>query len=114
LKPTTAPSSAGGSEASADSTPPSAVARALLLLIKAYKLLFSPLFAGSCRFVPSCANYTAEAIGRHGAVRGSLLGIRRLARCQPFCRAGYDPVPNHLERGWLFERRHAHLGSEVR
>ena len=48
---------------------------------------------GSCRFVPSCADYTAEAIARYGLMRGSWLGARRLSRCQPFGGSGLDPVP---------------------
>jgi putative membrane protein insertion efficiency factor len=54
------------------------------------------LFAGSCRFTPSCADYTAEAIRLHGAVKGVLLGARRLARCRPFGGRGFDPVPPPL------------------
>jgi len=69
-------------------------ARAALLLLRVYKILVSPLFAGSCRFMPSCSDYTAEAIGRYGVIRGSWLGLRRLARCQPFGSHGYDPVPD--------------------
>jgi uncharacterized protein len=59
----------------------------------AYKALLSPLFAGSCRFTPSCSEYMAEAIERHGWLRGSWLGFRRLARCRPFGAWGFDPVP---------------------
>jgi putative membrane protein insertion efficiency factor len=51
------------------------------------------LFAGSCRFVPSCSDYMAEAVRVHGAVRGVWLGVRRLARCHPLCQHGFDPVP---------------------
>jgi putative membrane protein insertion efficiency factor len=68
-------------------------ARAALGLIRGYKTLVSPHFAGSCRFLPTCADYTAEAITRYGLVRGVWLGARRLARCQPLCAAGHDPVP---------------------
>ncbi len=65
-----------------------------LALLRAYKLLLSPLFAGSCRFHPSCADYTAEAVRTHGAARGIWLGMRRLSRCRPFGGHGYDPVPH--------------------
>ena len=67
--------------------------RAALLALRAYKLCLSGFFTGSCRFLPSCADYAAEAIARHGIVRGSWLAARRLARCQPLCAAGHDPVP---------------------
>jgi uncharacterized protein len=80
-------------------TPPagrraSVPARVLLSAIRVYQLLLSPLFAGSCRYEPSCSRYMAEAIGRHGAVRGGWLGIRRLARCHPLGSSGFDPVPD--------------------
>jgi putative membrane protein insertion efficiency factor len=68
-------------------------ARALLAAVRGYQLLLSPLFAGSCRYIPSCSQYMAEAVGRHGAVRGGWLGIRRLARCHPLGASGFDPVP---------------------
>jgi putative membrane protein insertion efficiency factor len=68
-------------------------ARSLLGLLKAYKLLLSPLFTGSCRFQPSCADYSAEAIRTHGAIRGVALTLFRLSKCHPFGRHGYDPVP---------------------
>jgi putative membrane protein insertion efficiency factor len=64
-----------------------------LTLLRGYKLLFSPLFRGSCRFLPSCADYAAVAVARHGVWRGSWLAARRLARCHPLCAAGHDPVP---------------------
>jgi len=64
-----------------------------LMLLRGYKLLISPIFAGSCRFVPSCADYAAEAIDRHGLLSGSWLTLRRLGRCQPYCQGGHDPVP---------------------
>ena len=66
---------------------------AALGLIRMYQLILSPLFAGSCRFVPSCSAYAAEAVERHGAGRGLWLAARRLARCHPLCRGGLDPVP---------------------
>ena len=65
----------------------------VLFLFRGYKLAISPYFRGSCRFLPSCADYGAEAFARHGLLRGGWLTLMRLARCQPLCAAGHDPVP---------------------
>ena len=62
-------------------------------LIRAYQLLISPLLLPSCRYLPSCSNYAAEAIERHGALHGSWLALKRLLRCHPWGGSGYDPVP---------------------
>lgn len=62
-------------------------------LVRLYQLTFSPLIGGSCRHVPTCSEYAFEAVVRHGLAKGSLLSIRRVARCGPFGRAGHDPVP---------------------
>ena len=70
--------------------------RFLLGCIRIYKLTLSPLFAGSCRYVPGCADYMSEAIERHGVIRGGWLGTKRLCRCHPFGGHGYDPVPTHV------------------
>jgi uncharacterized protein len=67
--------------------------RVALGLIKGYQLLLSPMFGGACRFVPSCSAYAAEAIERFGLWRGGWLALRRLARCRPLARHGFDPVP---------------------
>jgi putative membrane protein insertion efficiency factor len=75
------------------SSAPSVAAGLALAFLRAYKLLISPYFAGSCRFLPSCADYAQEAILRHGALRGGWLAIRRLAKCHPLGPAGCDPVP---------------------
>ncbi|OGF15741.1 MAG: membrane protein insertion efficiency factor YidD [Candidatus Eisenbacteria bacterium RBG_16_71_46] len=66
---------------------------ALVLLLRAYQALLSPLFRGACRHVPSCSAYAAEAIERHGALRGGWLALRRVLRCRPFGSHGFDPVP---------------------
>jgi uncharacterized protein len=65
----------------------------LQAIIRAYQLMLSPFLGNRCRFTPSCSQYASEAIGKHGACRGSWLAIRRILRCHPFCPGGYDPVP---------------------
>ena len=67
--------------------------RLLVLFVRAYQVLLSPLFRGCCRFEPSCSTYGIEALQRHGALHGSWLTLRRLLRCRPFGPSGYDPVP---------------------
>ena len=67
--------------------------RAALGLLRGYQLLFSPLFAGSCRFVPSCSAYATEAVARYGVARGSWMAAKRLSRCRPLAAHGCDPVP---------------------
>ena len=67
--------------------------RILIVMIAGYKRFLSPLLPRACRFYPSCSSYAAEAIERHGPVRGLILTARRLARCHPFHPGGYDPVP---------------------
>lgn len=69
------------------------LARVMLAAIRFYQRGISPLTPASCRFQPTCSAYAREAIERYGAARGSWLAMRRLVRCQPFCRGGYDPVP---------------------
>ncbi|MGI9168024.1 MAG: membrane protein insertion efficiency factor YidD [Pyrinomonadaceae bacterium] len=66
--------------------------RFLISFLRLYKLALSPLLPPSCRFVPTCSEYAMEAIDRYGTLRGGSLAIRRLARCHPFNRGGYDPV----------------------
>ena len=67
--------------------------RALMALVKGYRLLLSPSLGSGCRFEPSCSAYSLQALQQHGAARGSYLTLRRLARCQPWCDGGNDPVP---------------------
>jgi putative membrane protein insertion efficiency factor len=66
---------------------------ALRMLILGYRYCVSPLLGPRCRFHPSCSAYALEAVDRHGALRGSWLGLRRVARCHPWHPGGYDPVP---------------------
>lgn len=67
-------------------------------LVRAYQLLLSPVLPPSCRFLPTCSDYAAEAIERHGAIRGLALALWRLLRCNPWGGSGYDPVPQTLPR----------------
>jgi putative membrane protein insertion efficiency factor len=69
------------------------VTRILRGAIRVYQVMISPLFAGSCRYYPSCSQYTYEAVTRYGWLRGSWMGMKRIGRCHPFARGGYDPVP---------------------
>jgi putative membrane protein insertion efficiency factor len=62
-------------------------------ILKAYKLVLSPLLPSACRFSPTCSVYMMEAVKMHGVGRGIWLGLKRLGRCHPFCEGGYDPVP---------------------
>ncbi|MEJ2670210.1 MAG: membrane protein insertion efficiency factor YidD [Gammaproteobacteria bacterium] len=67
--------------------------KAIILLVRGYQLLISPLLGNSCRFYPTCSNYFIEAMEIHGIAKGMWLGFKRLSRCQPYCQGGYDPVP---------------------
>jgi uncharacterized protein len=80
------------------SVPPGAGVRAALCALRFYKAYLSVLFAGTCRFEPTCSRYAYEAIERFGVVKGIWLGTKRLLRCQPLShKFGYDPVPEKWE-----------------
>jgi uncharacterized protein len=65
----------------------------LIVLVQGYRLLLSPWLGSGCRFEPTCSSYSLQALQQHGAARGSYLTLCRLARCQPWCDGGHDPVP---------------------
>ncbi len=67
--------------------------RVVLGLVRAYQLTLSAVLGGTCRYYPSCSHYTYEAVERYGWVRGSWMGIKRIGRCHPFAKGGFDPVP---------------------
>jgi len=64
-----------------------------ILLIKIYQLLISPLLPSSCRYIPTCSQYSLEALKKYGLLKGGWLGIKRISRCHPWGKSGYDPVP---------------------
>lgn len=70
-----------------------ALAIPFIVTIKAYQFTLAPFVGGQCRFHPTCSWYALEAYRTHGPLRGSVLTIRRLLKCHPFHRGGYDPVP---------------------
>ena len=71
----------------------SATAQAVVLAIRAYQRVISPLLPASCRFAPTCSEYAAQALAQHGVGRGLRLALFRLLRCHPFHAGGYDPPP---------------------
>lgn len=70
----------------------------LLKLIRAYQLFLSPILGSSCRFEPTCSHYSIEAISKHGSLKGSWLAIKRIGKCHPWGKSGYDPVPGSKKK----------------
>ena len=68
----------------------------VLALIRFYRKKISPLKKPCCRFRPTCSTYALLAVEKHGALKGSLMAIARIIRCNPYCRGGYDPVPERF------------------
>lgn len=64
-----------------------------IFIIKTYQKLLSPLLPPSCRFTPTCSHYGVEALEKHGSLKGSWLTVKRISRCHPWSKGGYDPVP---------------------
>jgi putative membrane protein insertion efficiency factor len=67
--------------------------RILLIVIKAYQYLISPMLGPSCRYTPTCSEYSAQAVKKYGAIKGLWLSIKRVGRCHPWHDGGYDPLP---------------------
>ncbi len=65
----------------------------LLILIRAYQLIISPLLGSNCRFMPTCSEYAMESLRSHGLIRGCYLTIKRVGKCHPWGGHGYDPIP---------------------
>ncbi len=86
------------------------IKRVLMGLVRAYRLLLSPSLGGACRFEPTCSAYSLQALEQHGAAAGSYLTLRRLARCQPWCAGGHDPVP--IEKPRLFPQLLSHTSPK--
>ncbi|MBR2489414.1 MAG: membrane protein insertion efficiency factor YidD [Clostridia bacterium] len=74
------------------------MSRLLIKLIKIYQKNISPLKIPCCRFSPTCSEYAVQAITVHGALKGSALALWRILRCHPFCKGGYDPVPEKRKK----------------
>ena len=69
------------------------LASVLIALVRAYQVVLSPFLPPSCRFTPTCSAYALEAITKYGAAKGLWLSIKRIGKCHPFHKGGYDPVP---------------------
>lgn len=66
--------------------------KVMIFLIRGYQKWISPLFPPTCRFYPTCSSYFIQALEKYGAVKGTYLGIRRILRCHPWHKGGYDPL----------------------
>ena len=85
----------------AKTTNTSIFAKLLIVLVKGYQYLLSPLLGSNCRYHPTCSSYTIEAIKLHGAGKGFLMGAWRIVGCNPFSKGGYEPVPGSCEHTQL-------------
>ncbi len=89
------------------------ISRLMILLIRAYQLLLSPLVGQCCRFHPSCSHYFVEALQKHGCLRGTWLGVVRLFKCHPFHPGGHDPVPQPGHRSRRADDAQSDAGESV-
>ena len=70
----------------------------LVLLIRGYQLIVSPMLGSNCRYMPTCSEYAKESIKAYGLIKGSFLTIKRIGKCHPFGGHGYDPIPTKMEK----------------
>jgi putative membrane protein insertion efficiency factor len=91
--PRRSPTSSARAERSTGSRSGRAMRKAAIGLIVVYQRVVSPVLGPACRYEPSCSEYARQAIEKYGAARGAWMGMKRLARCHPFHKGGYDPVP---------------------
>jgi uncharacterized protein len=70
----------------------------LILLIRIYQLIISPLLGSNCRFMPTCSEYAMKSLQSHGLIKGSFLIIKRVGKCHPWGGHGYDPIPTKMEK----------------
>lgn len=79
--------------------------------VRFYQRFISPAFPPTCRYYPSCSTYMIRALTKHGALKGSLMGLTRIMRCHPMAKGGFDPVPDHFS----LKRNHGeHYSAEER
>jgi hypothetical protein len=72
--------------------------------LRAYKSVVSPWLPPACRYVPTCSEYAMDAVERYGALRGGMLALRRLLRCHPLSRGGFDPVAPRSRKQWALTK----------
>ena len=70
----------------------------LILLIRGYQLIISPLLGSNCRFMPTCSEYAMESLKAHGVIKGTFLAVKRIGKCHPWGGHGYDPIPNKMDK----------------
>jgi len=70
----------------------------LILLIRGYQLIISPLLGSNCRFIPTCSEYAMESLKVYGLLKGTFLTIKRIGKCHPWGSHGYDPIPTKMEK----------------
>ena len=70
----------------------------LILLIRGYQLIVSPILGSNCRFMPTCSEYALESLKAYGLIKGTFLTIKRIGKCHPWGSHGYDPIPTKMEK----------------